>query len=152
MSARKSHPFQFALPNWSPGRSGFQTLSAVSRLPSCKSLLSLSELTVGHFGYLAMLLFTVVGSFWLEIVYKVQVLRRARRVLYTVSPVALLFLLWDVYAIHQGHWHFDAKQIIGVYLPGRLPLEEFLFCVIIPLAAIMTIEAVRSVKKDWPVE
>jgi hypothetical protein len=30
-----------------------------------------------------------------------------------------------------------------------IPLEEFLFFVIVPLAGLMTIEAVRAVKKHW---
>jgi lycopene cyclase domain-containing protein len=99
-----------------------------------------------------MLIFTIVGSFWLEIVYKVGVLRRLRRLLFSIIPSAILFIAWDLYAIHRGHWHFDSTQILGLYLPGKLPLEEFLFFVIIPIAAIMTIEAVRNVKKDWKVE
>ena len=30
-----------------------------------------------------------------------------------------------------------------------MPLEEFLFFLVVPLAALMTIEAVRAVKKHW---
>ena len=33
------------------------------------------------FGYVAMLTFTVVGSFWLEIVLKIRVLKRIKRAL-----------------------------------------------------------------------
>ena len=127
-------------------------LSRNFQLPSRKSIQPLQQLTMGHFGYLAMLLFTVVGSFWLEIVYKVGVLRRWKRLCAAIAPTAVLFLLWDLYAISHSHWHFDQAQILGLYLPGKLPIEEFLFFVIIPIAAIMTIEAVRSVKKDWKVE
>ena len=103
------------------------------------------------FGYLAMLLFTVVGSFWLEIALKVNVLRRIKRVSLSIAPVALIFIAWDEYAISAGHWHFDHRQILGVMLPVGLPLEEVLFFVIVPIAAIMTIEAVRAVKKHWKV-
>ena len=103
------------------------------------------------YGYLAMLLFTIAGSFWLEIALKVGVLRRAKRAFLSIAPVALCFIAWDLYAIHVGHWHFDSRQILGVIFPGGIPLEEILFFVIVPLAAIMTIEAVRSVKKHWPV-
>jgi lycopene cyclase domain-containing protein len=103
------------------------------------------------FGYVAMLAFTVVGSFWLELFLKVAVLKRVKRVVLTISPVAVIFLVWDLYAIHVGHWHFDTKQILGIYLPGRIPIEEFLFFVIVPLAAIMTIEAVRKVNSHWAV-
>ncbi len=102
-------------------------------------------------GYLAMLGFTVLGSFWLEVVLKVGVLRRVKRVVLTISPIAFLFIVWDLYAIRSGHWYFDSRQILGIYFPGKIPVEEILFFAIVPLAAIMTIEAVRKVKTDWKV-
>jgi hypothetical protein len=40
-------------------------------------------------------------------------------------------------------------KILGIFGPFNIPLEEFLFFIIIPIAGIMTIEAVRSVKKHW---
>ncbi len=104
---------------------------------------------MGKWGYVAMLLFSVLGSFWLEIVLRVSVLRRYKRALLSIAPVGTLFLAWDAYAIAQGHWKFDTAQILGIYGPFDIPLEEFLFFLVIPLAAIMTIEAVRTVKKQW---
>ncbi|MSO43275.1 MAG: lycopene cyclase domain-containing protein [Candidatus Planktophila sp.] len=98
-----------------------------------------------------MIVFTVVGSFWLEIVLKVGVLRRIKRAILAIAPIASLFIAWDAYAIRSGHWRFDTGQILGIYGPFCIPLEEYLFFFIVPIAAIMTIEAVRSVKKDWPV-
>jgi lycopene cyclase domain-containing protein len=98
-----------------------------------------------------MILFTIIGSFWLEIVLKVGVLRRAKRLLLSIAPVAILFLIWDAYAISQGHWYFDSNQILGVIGPFDIPLEEFLFFIFIPIASVMTIEAVRTVKKHWVV-
>lgn len=96
-----------------------------------------------------MILFTVVGSFWLEVVLKVGVLRRAKRLFLSIAPVSFLFLIWDAYAIRQGHWYFDKNQILGLIGPFDIPLEEFLFFIIIPIASVMTIEAVRTVKKHW---
>ena len=96
-----------------------------------------------------MLAFTVVGSFWLEIALKVGVLRRAKKAALSILPVSILFIAWDAYAISQGHWFFDRKQILGIYGPFDIPLEEFLFFIIIPLAALMTIEAVTTVKPHW---
>lgn len=101
------------------------------------------------FGYVAMLTFTVFGSFWLEIALKVRVLKRIKRVLMSVIPVAILFLAWDAYAVASGHWKFDPEQVVGIYGPFEIPLEEYLFFIIVPMAAIMTIEGVRSVKKHW---
>lgn len=101
------------------------------------------------FGYVAMLTFTVFGSFWLEIALKVRVLKRIKRVLMSIIPVAILFLIWDAYAVANGHWKFDPEQVLGIYGPFEIPLEEYLFFIIVPMAAIMTIEGVRSVKKHW---
>ena len=101
--------------------------------------------------YMAMLAFTIVGSFWLELVLKVRVLVRWKRWLKSILPIAFLFILWDAYAISRNHWHFDTKQILGIYGPFHIPLEEFLFFLIVPIAAIMSLEAVRRVKKHWVV-
>ena len=51
----------------------------------------------------------------------------------------------------SGHWYFDSDRVLGLYLPGDLPLDEVLFFLVIPLAAVLTIEAVRSMKPQWSV-
>jgi len=68
-----------------------------------------------------------------------------------VIRVALLFIAWDKYAIASGHWYFDKAQILGIFGPFGIPLEEYLFFIVVPIAALMTIEAVRTVKKHWQV-
>lgn len=103
------------------------------------------------YGYLAMLAFTFCGSIWLEVILKVGVVRRFRRVILSIFPTAIFFIIWDAYAISRGHWYFDSKQILGIFGPFEIPFEEFLFFLIVPLAALLTIEAVRTVKKHWEV-
>ena len=98
-----------------------------------------------------MIAFTIVGSFWLELFLKVGVLKRINQVMLAIAPISFLFIAWDAYAIRSGHWRFNKEQILGIYGPFCIPLEEYLFFIIVPIAAIMTIEAVRRVKKDWPV-
>ena len=102
-----------------------------------------------RFAYFAMLLFTVIGSFWLEILFKVGVLRRVKRWLLSIIPTALIFLVWDYYAVTRGHWKFDKEQVVGIYGPAGIPLEEFLFFIVVPLAGLMTIEAVRKRRPHW---
>ena len=98
-----------------------------------------------------MIIFTVVGSFWLEIFLKVGVLGRFKRAIQAIAPIAFLFIVWDAYAIRSGHWRFDKNQILGIYGPFCIPVEEYLFFIVVPFAAIMTIEAVRTVKKHWKI-
>jgi lycopene cyclase domain-containing protein len=104
---------------------------------------------VEKFGYMAMIVFTFVGSFWLEVIFKVGVLRRWKRALKSILPVSALFIAWDAYAISQGHWFFDRDQILGIFGPFGIPLEEYLFFLVVPLAALLTIEAVTTVKPHW---
>jgi lycopene cyclase domain-containing protein len=77
----------------------------------------------------------------------VGVLRQWRRLLATLVPIVVVFSLWDVAAIAAGHWQYDPAQILGVVLPGHLPVEEVLFFVVVPLCAILGFEAVRKVTR-----
>jgi lycopene cyclase domain-containing protein len=97
-----------------------------------------------------MLAFCLVGTAPLELVLHAGVYRRLRRLTLSVLPVLPLFVAWDLYAIHAGHWRFDPAQTLGVRLPGGLPLEELAFFLVVPLAAVLTLEAVRTVR-GWPV-
>ena len=96
-----------------------------------------------------MLIFTLCGSGWLEVVLKTGVLRRLKRAALSIFPISTFFLIWDGYAIAQGHWFFDREQILGIYGPFSIPLEEYLFFIIVPMAAIFTLEAVVTVKPHW---
>jgi lycopene cyclase domain-containing protein len=103
-----------------------------------------------HLTYLAVLAGCLVGALWLEPFLRVGVLRRWRRLVLTVLPVAFLFVLWDLAAIAAGHWDFDPEQTTGIVLPGGLPLDEVLFFLVVPVCAILGFEAVRRVLK-WRV-
>jgi lycopene cyclase domain-containing protein len=104
---------------------------------------------VRHLTYLAVLAGCLAGALWLEPVLRVGVLRRWRRLLVAVLPVAAVFVLWDVAAIAAGHWSFDPEQTTGVLLPGRLPLEELLFFLVVPVCAVLGFEAVSTVLARW---
>ena len=101
--------------------------------------------------YVAMLAFVIVATLPLEVFLRVRVYARARRFGLVLLCAGLPFVLWDVAATQGGHWRFDLSRTLGVTVPGGLPLEEVLFFVVVPLASVMTLEAVRSVKRTWVV-
>ena len=94
--------------------------------------------------YLAMLGFVVIASWWLEIVFKLRVLRHPRRLGLTILIAIPVFIAWDAYAIAQGHWFFDYTQMTGIIGPLGVPLEEYLFFIVIPIAAVLTWEGVAA--------
>ena len=98
-----------------------------------------------HLIYLCVLAGCLVGVLWLEPVLRVGVLRRWRRLVLTLVPVAMVFVAWDLAALAAGHWSYDDGQLVGVWLPGHLPLEELLFFLVVPLCSVLAFEAVRTV-------
>jgi lycopene cyclase domain-containing protein len=88
-----------------------------------------------------MLAFVLIGTLPLHRYYHLTVLRQPLRLLTAIVPVAAVFITWDVVATAAGHWQFDPAQTFAVRLWG-LPLEEYAFFVVIPLAGILTFEAV----------
>jgi lycopene cyclase domain-containing protein len=102
-----------------------------------------------HATYLLILLACLVGTMPLEIVLHTRVYARWRRLCVAVLPVVATFGVWDAAAVHARWWHYDHRYLVGVTLPGRLPLEELLFFVVIPTCAVLTLEAVRARKPHW---
>ena len=100
-----------------------------------------------HLAYVLVLAGCLAAAIWLEPIFKVNVLRRWRRLLLTLLPVAVVFVLWDLGAIAAGHWTFDPAQTTGVVFPGGLPLDEVLFFLVVPICAILGFEAVRAVQR-----
>ena len=101
-------------------------------------------MSLRHWSYVAMLAFCLAGTLPLVGFYRLRVLRQPARLVLTILGAGLPFLVWDVWATHAGQWRFDAGQTLRWRVAG-LPLEEIGFFVVIPLASVITYEAVRSV-------
>jgi lycopene cyclase domain-containing protein len=102
-------------------------------------------MSLPHWSYVAMLAFCLVGTLPLVPAFRLRVLRAPRRLLLTIVTAGAPFLVWDLYATHAGHWRFDRAQTLPWRVAG-LPLEEVAFFVVVPLAAVLTYEAVRATR------
>lgn len=102
-----------------------------------------------HFAYLLVLAACLVVTLPLEFVLHVRVYRQWRRLIGVLAPVLVLFGAADLVGIHQRLWSYDARYLVGVALPGTLPVEEVLFFVVIPLCSILAYEAVLARKPQW---
>lgn len=72
------------------------------------------------------------------------VYRQPRRLLLAMTPVVLVFLIWDAIAIAHDVWHYNPRYVSGINVPF-MPLEEFLFFVVIPLCGLLTYSAVTNI-------
>ncbi|TKV57334.1 lycopene cyclase domain-containing protein [Nakamurella flava] len=98
--------------------------------------------------YLAVLAACVIGTLPLEFALRARVYRRWTGALLAVLPISAMFLTWDYFATAGGWWWFDENHLVGLWLAG-MPLEEWLFFLVIPVCGLLTIEGVRHVRPDW---
>lgn len=103
-----------------------------------------------HLTYLVVLAGCLLGTAPLEIFLRARVYARWKRLLLTLAPVVVVFVGWDLYAISRHQWSYDRVQTTGIVLPGGLPIEELLFFLVIPICAVLTLEAVRA-RTHWTV-
>ena len=100
---------------------------------------------MGHLTYLALLAGCLVVTAPLELVLRVRVYARWRRLLMALVPEFTVFVGCVLYAIAAGHWDYSRTRTLGVRLPGGIPVEEVLFFLVVPVCAVLALEAVRKV-------
>jgi lycopene cyclase domain-containing protein len=98
--------------------------------------------------YLALLAGCLLATAPLEFLLRTRVYARWRRLLIAIAPGLLLGVSWDRYAVAHRQWSFDRRYLSGLRLAG-LPIEEVLFFVVIPVCAVLTLEAVRRRRPGW---
>lgn len=81
----------------------------------------------------------------LELLLGARVWRRPGRLLRTLLPLVVVYSLWDAAMIARGSWDYSERYTTGILLPLRIPLEEVVFFVVIPICGLLTLEAVGSV-------
>lgn len=104
---------------------------------------------MSHLTYLLLLAACLLATLPLELLLRVRVYARWPQLVATVVPVCAAFVAWDIVAIHAGWWTYDARYLVGLELPGRLPVEELLFFLVVPVCAVLTYEAVLARRPRW---
>ncbi len=100
-----------------------------------------------HWQYLIVLGLCLLITLPLELFGK-GVYRQPGRVFRAVVPFAAVFLVWDAIAIAAGIWWYNGKYMTGIEVPPRVPIEEVLFFVVIPVCGLLTYNAVSTIL-DW---
>ena len=98
--------------------------------------------------YLMVLVCCVTVTLPLEIIGGARVYRRPRALLATLAPVVAVFAGWDLIAVHHGDWWFSARYILGTRLAG-LPVEEWLFFLVVPACSVLTYEVLGRRKHGF---
>ena len=97
--------------------------------------------------YIYVLSFIAVCAPFIALVFRIRVKNFWRTFLLTDSLVLLVYLTWDYWAISKRNWYFDDSQILGIFIFGKLPIEEVLFFIVVPLTSILTFLALKKLTK-----
>jgi len=96
---------------------------------------------VNHFGYLVVIAFIALCALGVNLGFHLKILRRWPELLLTEFSIIVIYLSWDTWAIAKNNWFFDTHQILNIDVLPKVPLEELLFFIIVPLTTILTYQA-----------
>lgn len=101
-----------------------------------------------HYQYLILMVACLAVTAPLEVL-GARVYRRPARLVRAVLPVAAVFLIWDALAVAGGVWTYNPRYVTGLRLPFRIPVEEMVFFLVIPVCGILTYAGVQAVAGRW---
>lgn len=81
--------------------------------------------------YFILLLIVFIFTLVLEKTQHIHLYRNRQERLEIVLIFFIVGVLWDSFAVYRGHWVFPKNMTLGITV-GLLPLEEYLFFLIIP--------------------
>ena len=99
--------------------------------------------------YALLLAGSVLAPFALSFDRRVAFYRRWKSLFPATLITAAIFIIWDIYFTKHNVWWFNRDFVSGIFIAG-LPVEEWLFFIIIPYCCIFIYEVSRAyIKKEW---
>ncbi|MGE5313642.1 MAG: lycopene cyclase domain-containing protein [Acidobacteriota bacterium] len=92
--------------------------------------------------YFIVLALTLAGPLCFSMSRRISFYAHPARLLAAIGLPFALFTAWDSVAAARGHWNFNPEYITSIMIVN-LPVEEILFFIVIPFAAIFTWECVK---------
>ncbi len=103
---------------------------------------------MAHYIYLALILFTLSYPLYKSFEEKINYVSKWKFLFPAIISSAIFFIAWDIWFTKIGVWKFNPDYILGIYILN-LPIEEWLFFIVIPFACIFIYEVMNYfVKKD----
>jgi len=95
--------------------------------------------------YLGVLAFVGACAIFITLTFRIRVKKFWKIFIATDLLILAVYLAWDYWAIYKRNWYFDTKQILDVYIFGKIPVEEVLFFIVVPLTTILSYLALTKI-------
>lgn len=92
--------------------------------------------------YAGLLFLTILVPLSLSFDKKVRFSTKWKYIFPAIIITAAVFLMWDIKFTEAGIWSFNQQYILGYYFKG-LPVEEWLFFLVIPYACVFLYEVLK---------
>ena len=93
--------------------------------------------------YLGLMLGSILFPFILSFDKKVHFYTRWKHLLPAIFITLAVFIVWDVLFTRYGIWSFNKAYVTGLFII-KLPVEEWLFFIIVPYASVFIYEVVDA--------
>ena len=85
--------------------------------------------------YISILLIYLLIAVFIEWKFRIHLYHSIRERIFISLFFLILGVIWDTYAVANRHWIFPGDGLIGIKF-GILPIEEYLFFIIMPFFAL----------------
>lgn len=92
--------------------------------------------------YALVLLFIALAPAVLSRDPKLGLYKHARALVLSMGITCAVFWVWDAIATARGHWWFNERYVLGIWILD-MPVEEWLFFVAVSFVAIFTWESTK---------
>ena len=100
-----------------------------------------------HFAYLAVIIFVAICALGINLGFRLKSFKLFPALAKTQIAILVIYLSWDSWAIARDNWFFDKRQILDIDLLPKVPIEEVLFFIVVPLATIFSYQALLKLTR-----
>jgi len=101
-----------------------------------------------NYTYLIILIASIAVPLALSFDKKVQYYKNLKYILPAILITAAIFWIWDMKFTKAGVWSFNPEYTLGIQFKG-LPIEEWLFFIVIPYSCVFIYEVLKYYLKDY---
>lgn len=100
-------------------------------------------MSLNNYSYISALFVSFLGPIAYSFDKRVKFYTRWKSLFIATIIPATFFIVWDIYFLKQGVWSFNNDYILGFRL-GGLPIEEWMFFLVIPYCSVFVYDVVKS--------
>jgi lycopene cyclase domain-containing protein len=96
----------------------------------------------GKYTYMVLMGITLFSPLVLSFDKRVHYYTRWKALFPSILPMFIVFIIWDVIFTRNNVWWFNKEYVIGWFI-AHLPLEEWLFFILVPFACVFIYDVIK---------